>query len=46
MWGLAVEQHHERFDGTGYPHRLKGQEVSLAARIVSVAGVSEVKTAP
>jgi hypothetical protein len=46
MWGLAVEQHHERFDGTGYPHRLKGQEVSLAARIVSVADVSVVMTAP
>ncbi len=45
-WGLAVEQHHERFDGTGYPHRLKGQQISLAARIVSVADVYEVMTAP
>ena len=45
-WGHAVEQHHERFDGTGYPHRLHGSEISLAARIVSVADAYEVMTAP
>jgi len=45
-WGLAVVQHHERFDGTGYPNRLKGQEISLAARIVAVADSYEVMTAP
>ncbi len=28
--------HHERFDGTGYPRRLKGQEIPLAARIVAL----------
>lgn len=32
-----VRHHHERFDGTGYPDRLYGQEISLGARIVSVA---------
>ena len=36
-WALAIEQHHERFDGTGYPYGLKGDELSLAARIVAVA---------
>ena len=36
-WALAIEQHHERFDGTGYPYGLRGDELSLAARIVAVA---------
>ena len=34
---LAVLHHHERFDGTGYPYGLRGQEIPLAARIVAVA---------
>jgi hypothetical protein len=45
-WGAAVVQHHERYDGTGYPRGLKRNEISLAARIVSVADVYEVMTAP
>ena len=45
-WGRAVAEHHERYDGTGYPHQLKGHEISLAARIVAVADVYEVMTAP
>ena len=36
-WGLAIEQHHERYDGTGYPFGLAGDELSLGARIVAVA---------
>jgi diguanylate cyclase (GGDEF)-like protein len=31
-----VLHHHERWDGRGYPHGLRGEEISLAARIVSV----------
>lgn len=31
--------HHERVDGTGYPHGLKGEEISLASRIASVCDV-------
>lgn len=31
--------HHERFDGSGYPEGLAGEQISLAARIVSVADV-------
>lgn len=31
--------HHERWDGTGYPERLKGEEIPLSARIVAVADV-------
>jgi diguanylate cyclase (GGDEF)-like protein len=33
----AVLHHHERFDGRGYPSRLKGEEIPLEARIVCVA---------
>jgi len=31
--------HHERFDGTGYPRKLKGEQIPLFARIISVADV-------
>jgi HD-GYP domain-containing protein (c-di-GMP phosphodiesterase class II) len=33
----AIYQHHERFDGKGYPRGLAGEEISLAARILNVA---------
>jgi putative nucleotidyltransferase with HDIG domain len=33
----AIRHHHERFDGTGYPDRLKGEEIPLGARIIHVA---------
>jgi HD-GYP domain-containing protein (c-di-GMP phosphodiesterase class II) len=33
---LFVLHHHENFDGTGYPARLKGSEIPVGARIVSV----------
>ena len=32
-----VKYHHERYDGTGYPDKLKGKEIDLFAQIVSVA---------
>ncbi|MBF0353235.1 MAG: response regulator [SAR324 cluster bacterium] len=31
--------HHERYDGTGYPKKLKGEDIPMAARIVTVADV-------
>lgn len=31
--------HHEKWDGTGYPRRVKGEEIPLAARIFAVADV-------
>jgi putative two-component system response regulator len=32
-----IRFHHERWDGTGYPHGLAGEEIPLGARIVAVA---------
>lgn len=32
-----VKHHHERYDGTGYPDGLKGENIPLGARIISVA---------
>ena len=34
---LMVRHHHERFDGNGYPDGLKGEEIPLGARIITVA---------
>ncbi len=34
-----VEQHHERFDGKGYPNGLSGEDITLGARIMAVADV-------
>ncbi|MEO7836116.1 MAG: Ig-like domain repeat protein, partial [Acidimicrobiales bacterium] len=45
-WVAAVEQHHERWDGTGYPAGLAGEEIALGARVVAVADAFEVMTAP
>ncbi|MDQ6689833.1 MAG: HD domain-containing protein [Gemmatimonadota bacterium] len=33
----AVAAHHERWDGTGYPRRLKGRRIPLPARVVAIA---------
>ena len=35
--GEGVLAHHERWDGLGYPRRLRGQQIPFAARIVSIA---------
>jgi len=39
-----IEQHHERFDGKGYPHGLSGEEVLLEARILAVADTYDAMT--
>ena len=36
--------HHEKFDGSGYPHALKGEEIPLFGRIVAVADVFDALT--
>jgi len=44
-WAATIVEHHERFDGRGYPAGLEGERISLGARIVSVADSFEVMTA-
>ncbi|WP_412917881.1 HD-GYP domain-containing protein [Meiothermus sp.] len=41
----VIVHHHERWDGTGYPSRLKGERIPLWARIVSLADAYEAMTA-
>ena len=36
--------HHERWDGKGYPEKLKGKEIPLCARIVSLADAFDALT--
>jgi diguanylate cyclase (GGDEF)-like protein/putative nucleotidyltransferase with HDIG domain len=43
--GAWIEAHHERPDGKGYPHGLKGEEIPLEARIIAVADAYEAMTA-
>jgi PAS domain S-box-containing protein len=42
-WPVAqyVLEHHERLDGSGYPNGLKGEAISLGARIIAVADTVE-----
>jgi putative nucleotidyltransferase with HDIG domain len=40
-----IRAHHERFDGAGYPDGLRGTEIPLGARIISVADCYDVMTA-
>jgi len=39
LWDLIpmIRNHHENFDGTGYPDEMKGEEIPIEARIVSLA---------
>ncbi|MDD3237976.1 MAG: response regulator [Candidatus Gastranaerophilales bacterium] len=39
MGTVIARYHHERWDGNGYPECLKGEEIPLAARIMSIADV-------
>ncbi len=41
---LAVLQHHERYDGLGYPAGISGDNISYLARIVSIADVYDALT--
>ncbi|QMV44113.1 HD-GYP domain-containing protein [Cohnella cholangitidis] len=35
--GVIARSHHEKWDGTGYPHGLKGEDIPIEARIVALA---------
>ena len=41
---FIVEQHHERYDGKGYPHGLKGDEIALKSSIVAVVDAFDAMT--
>ncbi|MGH7472294.1 MAG: HD domain-containing phosphohydrolase, partial [Longimicrobiales bacterium] len=45
-WNIRpmVRNHHERWDGTGYPDRLAGQDIPITARILCVADVYDALT--
>lgn len=42
---LVLEQHHERYDGHGYPYRLRGDQIQIEARIFAVADTFDAITA-
>lgn len=47
MLDLAIQialEHHERWDGTGYPLGLKGEQIALAARVVALADLYDALT--
>ena len=44
-WAGAVRQHHEKYDGTGYPDGTAGEQISRAGRIVAITDAYEVMTA-
>lgn len=39
-----IIQHHERYDGMGYPYKIKGEEILLEARILAVADTYDAMT--
>lgn len=39
-----IRHHHERWDGTGYPDQLRGEQIPLGARIIAVAETFDVMT--
>ncbi|OGR64347.1 MAG: hypothetical protein A2X34_00415, partial [Elusimicrobia bacterium GWC2_51_8] len=42
----VASSHHEKFDGTGYPAKIKGEQIPVYARIVSVADVFDALCMP
>jgi HD-GYP domain-containing protein (c-di-GMP phosphodiesterase class II) len=44
MGVLVTRSHHERFDGLGYPDRLKGKDIPLCARIIGLCDTYDALT--
>lgn len=44
MAAIIAHQHHENWDGSGYPQQLQGEEIHIAARIVAIADVFDAVT--
>lgn len=43
---VSVRGHHERYDGSGYPDRLIGDEISCSARVLGIADSFDAATSP
>ena len=39
-----IQHHHENFDGTGYPHKLKGDQIPLESRIIRITDTYDALT--
>jgi len=46
MAAIIAYQHHEKFDGTGYPQGLKGEEIHIYGRITAIADVFDALSTP
>jgi putative two-component system response regulator len=42
----VIRHHHERWDGSGYPDNLKGEQIPLTARVLQVADIYDALTSP
>ncbi|MDF1875279.1 HD domain-containing protein [Sulfurimonas sp. SAG-AH-194-I05] len=42
--GLIAKEHHEKYDGSGYPEGLKGKDINIFARITAIADVFDALT--
>jgi HD-GYP domain-containing protein (c-di-GMP phosphodiesterase class II) len=41
---MAIFEHHEKYDGTGYPRKIAGKDISLMGRIIAIADVYDALT--
>lgn len=46
MGAIIAHQHHEKFDGTGYPRRLMGENIHIYGRITAIADVFDALSTP